>query len=462
MNRISWQELFSKTRELFKVSLKKYLLFLLHLSPHQNIAQTVLSYTALGTVLLCLPFMTRGNVSVVDNFFTAAAAVSTSGLNSVNFAESYTLLGKLIVLSLIQIGGIGYMTFSSFIFLSFSQRHRLRRHQQENLSAEISLPKTLQLSDFLWSAVIFTVIAELIGIGFLYNYFRHHDFTVLNALWYSIFHSISAFCTAGFSLWNNSLENFADSKTINIVVSCLALAGSMGFIVVTDVFNFIRRKTDSISLTTKIITLATAAMLAFGTFTLFVTSPGLSLMESFFQSVAAMTTVGFNTVKIGTLSSCSLLLLILLMSIGGAPSGTAGGMKMTTFVSMMAIMRTRLQLKSRVEFLGRRLPLIRLYTATSTFLLYSLFLFTSIFLLTWTEELPFLSIVLESTAALSTGGLSTGISSQLSLLGKLIVIATMIIGRIGVLTFGTAIMAHEDDDDDDDKSKTVTTEDVAV
>ena len=462
MNKINWRELFVKTKEILKISFKKYLLFLIHLTPHQNIAQTVLSYTVIGTIILCLPFMTRGDISILDNFFTAAAAVSTSGLHSVNFAESYTFLGKLVVLALIQIGGIGYMTFSSFIFLSFSQRHRLRRHQQENLSVEISLPKTLQLSDFLWSAVIFTVVAELIGFGFLFNYFRHHDYTFFSAVWYSAFNSISAFCTAGFSLWNNSLENFADSKTMNIVISCLALAGSMGFIVVTDVFNFIRRKTTAISLTTKIITLSTAAMLAFGTFTLFVTSPGLSLMESFFQSVAAMTTVGFNTVKIGMLSSCSLLLLILLMSIGGAPAGTAGGMKITTFVSMMAIMRTRLQLKNRVEFLGRRLPLIRLYTATSTFLLYALFLFASIFLLTWTEELPFLSIVLESTAALSTGGLSTGITSQLSLPGKLIIIATMIIGRIGVLTFGTALTHHEDDDDDDDKPKQVTMEDVAI
>lgn len=461
MAKINWREAYAKTKEFIKISFKKYTLFLVHLTPHQNIAQTILSYTFLGWIVLSLPFMNTTDVSFLDNLFTSAAAVSTTGLNSVNFADSYTFLGKLVVLILIQIGGVGYMTFSSFVYLSFSERHRLRKYQQENLNAEVSLPKTLKLSDFLWAAVGFTVIAELIGAVFLFNYFRHHDFGIFDAAWYGIFHSVSAFCTAGFSLWPNSLENFADSKTMNIVISCLALSGAMGFIVVTDVFNFIRRKTKQISFTTKIIVLATAGMVAFGTFTLFVTTPGITLLEAFFQSVCAMTTAGFNTVNVGGLSSCSLLILVLLMNIGGSPSGTAGGMKTTTFCSMLAIMYNRLRLNTRVEFLGRRLPLLRLYAATSMFLVYAFFLFVSVFLLTWTEDLPFIGLVFESSAALGTAGLSTGITSQLSALGKLIIIATMIVGRIGVVTFGMALLAH-DKDDEDEEDKPVKTEDVAV
>lgn len=316
------------------------------------------------------------------------------------------------------------------------------------------------MSDFLWAAVVFTTIAELIGATFLFHYFRAHDFTVLNALWYSIFHSVSAFCTAGFSLWNNSLENFADSKTINIVICCLSLAGSMGFIVIADLYNFVRRKTKTISLTTKLIVSSTLILLGVGTVTLFLTSPNLTLPEAIFQSVAAMTTCGFSTVNVGLLSSASLLVLVLLMCIGGAPAGTAGGIKITAFFTVAAIMRARLQLRSRVSLFGRRLPLIRLYAATSNFLLYTLFLLTSIFMLTWTEKLPFLSLVVESAAALSTGGLSTGISGDLSALGKLIIIGTMITGRIGVLTFGTAVLAS--DEDDNKNLKPVTTEDVAV
>lgn len=461
MAKINWREAYAKTKEFIKISFKKYTLFLVHLTPHQNIAQTILAYTFLGWIALSLPFMNTTDVSLLDNLFTSAAAVSTTGLNSVNFANSYTFLGKLVVLILIQIGGVGYMTFSSFVYLSFSERHRLRKYQQENLNAEVSLPKTLKLSDFLWAAIGFTVIAELIGAVFLFNYFRHHDFGMFDAAWYGIFHSVSAFCTAGFSLWPNSLENFADSKTMNIVISCLALSGAMGFIVVTDVFNFIRRKTKQISFTTKIIVIATAGMVSFGTFTLFVTTPGITLLEAFFQSVCAMTTAGFNTVNVGGLSSCSLLILVLLMNIGGSPSGTAGGMKTTTFCSMLAIMYNRLRLNTRVEFLGRRLPLLRLYAATSMFLVYAFFLFVSVFLLTWTEDLPFIGLVFESSAALGTAGLSTGITSQLSALGKLIIIATMIVGRIGVVTFGMALLAHDKDDEDED-DKPVKTEDVAV
>ncbi|MBR4592321.1 MAG: hypothetical protein IKO35_03850, partial [Elusimicrobiaceae bacterium] len=136
------------------------------------------------------------------------------------------------------------------------------------------------------------------------------------------------------------------------------------------------------------------------------------------------------------------------------------GMKMTAFFSVVAVMYTRLQLRTRVEVLGRRIPLIRLYAATSTFLVYTSFLLASIFLLTWTEELPFLNIVFESAAALSTSGLSTGITPALSWLGKLIIIGTMIIGRIGVLTFGVALLNREDGEEETHQVKP--TEDLAI
>ena len=443
---LNWRNALNKTKDFLRLSFKKYLVFLLHLTPHQNVAQTVLSYTLLGWILLSLPFMTYGEVGFLDNLFTSAAAVSTAGLQTVNFADSYTLLGKFIVLVLIQIGGVGYMTFSSFVFLSISKKHRLRKSQEEALSADVKLPETLKLSDFLWSALVFTAIAESIGAVFLFNYFRHHDFTILNAAWYSIFHSVSAFCTAGYTLWNNNLIDFADSKTINIVVSCLSLAGAIGFIVAADLFNFIRRKTKEISFTTKIIVLTTVVVLAFGTFTLFVTTPHLSIVEAFFQTVGASTTSGFNTANISQLSSCSVLILILIMSIGGSPSGTAGGVKTTTFASVVAIVRSHLHLNPRVEFLGHTVPVQRLYAATSTVLLYMVFLFTSVFLLTWTEDLPFLNILFESTAALSTAGFSMETTTQLSTWGKLIIIATMLIGRIGVVTFSLALLSTDADE----------------
>lgn len=462
MAQIKWKEIFFKTKDFLHLSLKKYLFFLLHLTPHQNVAQAIVLYMFVGWILLSLPFMTKVHVPILDNLFTAAAAVSTAGLATVNFADSYTFLGKLVVLFLIQIGGIGYMTFTSFLFLSLSQKHRLRKSQTEALSAEAKLPNTLKLSDFLWAAFIFTLIAESIGAIFLTNYFyRHHDFSFLQAVWYGIFHSVSAFCTAGYALWNNNMVIWADSKTINTVVSCLSLAGAMGFIIVADIFNFIRRKTTEISFTTKIIVVTTIFLVAFGTFTLFVTSPVLSLKESFFQTVAALTTAGFYSVDVADMSVCSLLILMLMMSIGGSPSGTAGGFKTTAFASVLALVYSRLKMSNRVEFLGHRIPILRLYEATSTVLLYTVFLFISIFLLSWTEKLSFFDLVFESTAALSTSGLSTGITPQLSWLGKLIIIGTMLIGRVGVMTFSLALLARDEDDEHEHKP-TATSADVAV
>ncbi|MBP5429731.1 MAG: hypothetical protein J6Y25_02415 [Elusimicrobiaceae bacterium] len=456
---INLRQSWDKVKELIKLSLKKYLVFLLHLTPHQNVAQTVLMYTLLGWIVLCLPFMTRGGVSFLDNLFTAASAVSTAGLQTVNFADSYTLLGKIVVLFLIQVGGVGYMTFSSFVFLSLSKKHRLRKSQAEALSADIKLPDSLKLSDFLWAALVFTAIAESIGTVFLFNYFRHHDYTILNAAWYSIFHSVSAFCTAGYTLWNNGLVQFADSKTINIVISALTLSGALGFIVAADLFNFIRRKTKEISFTTKVIAITTFGLLTFGTFTLFVTTPSLSLTEAFFQTVSASTTAGFNTVDMSTISACSFLLILLIMCIGGSPSGTAGGVKTTVFASVVAIVYSHLHLNPRVEFLSHRIPIQRLYAATSTILLYSVFLFISIFLLTWTEKLPFFNLVFESASALSTAGFDTGTTAALSTWGKIIIILTMLIGRIGVVTFSLALLSA---DEEDEKPKPVSQADVAV
>ena len=255
--------------------------------------------------------------------------------------------------------------------------------------------------------------------------------------------------------------DFSDSKTINVVISMLSLAGSIGFIVVADVFNFIRRKTKAISLTTKIIVLTTLFLLVFGSYVLFVTSPHISMSQAVFQTIAAMTTAGFTTIDFSSLSSSALLILMLIMCIGGSPSGTAGGVKTTAFASVLALVYNRLRMRSRVDFLGRRVPVARLYSATSTVVLFSVFLFTSVFLLTWAEpHKNFLDLVFESAAALSTSGFSTGITPNLSWVGKLIIIGTMLIGRIGVVTFGMALVSHEEDDNKERKEHH--TEDVAV
>ena len=442
-----------------RVSLRKYAIFVLHLSPHQNMLQALILYTLICFLLLSMPFTRLVPVGILDNLFTAASAASTTGLTSVNFAQSYNFLGKLIVLLFIQAGGIGYMTMSSFIYLSFS--HRLKHRHMEVLNNEFALPRTVRLNDFLHAVIIFTFVAEAIGAFFLTNYFYHHGYTIWNALWFGIFHSISAFCTAGFSLFPDSFIGFETSKTINLVISLLALAGAMGFIVVTDLFNRLLRRTQEISYTTKIIILSTMAALLVGSFIIMLTNPGLDASAALFQSVAAMTTAGVSTEPISSWTSCSLLIIMALMTIGGSPSGTGGGLKTTTFTCLVATVTSHLFGRKYTTFLGRQIPVYRVYMANSTFIFYSMLLFITLFLLTWTETLPFIDILFEAVAALGTGGMSIGATPQLSAMGKLIIIAAMIIGRVGVITFGLALL-QRDERELENEEKTVKREDLAV
>jgi len=450
---------FRQVRDFVRQTLRKYTLFVLHLSPHQNMLQAMLLYTFIAWIVLSLPFMTTMHIPLIDNLLTAAAAASTSGMTSVNFADSYTFLGKLVVLLFIQAGGIGYMTMSSFIYLSFSRR--LRHRHTEVLNTEFALPRTVRLNDFLHAVIIFTFVAELIGAGFLANYFYRHNYSFFDSIWYGIFHSVSAFCTAGFTLFPDGLSSFHDSKTIHIVISLLSLAGGMGFIVVTDIFNRIFRRTQEISYTTKIIILSTLAILMGGSFIMLLTNPGMTPATSLFLAITSMTTAGFNIVPISTLAPCSMLIIMALMTIGGSPSGTGGGLKTTTFTCLIATVSSHLFGRKNITFLGRQIPLHRLYMANSTFIFYSMLFFLTLFLLTWTEKLPFFDIVAESVAVLSTGGISVGATAQLSGLGKLIIIIVMLVGRVGVITFGMALMKR-DEDELEKEQEHVKREDLAV
>jgi trk system potassium uptake protein TrkH len=176
------------------------------------------------------------------------------------------------------------------------------------------------------------------------------------------------------------------------------------------------------------------------------------IVVSFFQAMTALTTVGFNTIPISSLSLTILLVIVLLMYVGASPSGTGGGMKSTTFVALIAIMVSRIRARRRVTFLGKAIPLERMYVATSTFMLYAAVIFMATFLLTITDDtLALQHILFEITSAIGTVGLSTGITSSLSDAGKAIIIAVMFIGRIGVITFGLAILAKRKQLDEKDE-----------
>lgn len=428
---------------------KRYRKFQLSLSPQQNLLYGFLAYTFIGWLLLCLPFFHKQAVSALDSLFIATSAISTTGLVTISVFDTYNWFGQFVVMLLFQIGGVGYMTFTSFVLLS--NKSKLTHWHQRVLNAEFSMPKGFEIKDFLKSVIIFTIVIETIGALCFYIAFTQAGVEHNFAIWSSIYHSVSAFCTAGFGLYNDSFEQFADNTFINTIISVLAICGSLGFIVVTDFWNRLSGKTKEITYTTKTIFGVITLLLALGTFMIYFFEPSLNhlgenkLMASFFQSMSALTTVGFNTVPLGSFSLGVMLIVILLMYVGASPSGTGGGMKSTTFTALIAIMWNRIRNNKQVTFFGRIIPIERLYVATSVFMLYASVIFISTFLLAMTESFPLHQVLFETTSAIGTVGLSTGITGDLSSWGKMVLIFVMFVGRLGLLTFGLAILARRNE-----------------
>lgn len=400
------------------------------------------SYIFLGWLLLCLPFTTQAGLGALDNLFIATSAVSTTGLVTTSVSGSYTFAGQFLILALIQLGGIGYMTFSSFVILA--QKKTLSGKRSEIAGAVFSLPKTFVVEKFIRSVIVFTFVIELVGAMALYPVFRNAG--VETPLWSAVFHSVSSFCTAGFGLYDNSFESFTDNFWLNFIVSVLSYLGAVGFIVCVDVYRKLTAKTDCITLTSRIILWTTFWMTVVGTAVMFLSEPSLSsmppyerLMAAFFQAMSAMTTVGFNSIGIGRVSQATLMLITILMVIGASPSGTGGGLKTTTFSAFIGLMRSTIAGRKDVTFWGRPIPEERVQTAVASLGFYLACLILGTFVLTLTETQTFENILFESASALGTVGLSSGITSSLTVLGKLILIILMFVGRLGPLTFGLAL-----------------------
>lgn len=428
----------------FQKLAKRYVLLKKGWTPQQNLFYGFLTYIILGGIILCLPIAQKTNASILDHFFIATSAVSTTGLVTVSIFDTYNFFGQFIIMTLIQLGGIGYLTFTTFMILSTSRKMTL--WHKKILSTEFTLPNTIKIMDFVKSVILFTVIMETIGAILFFIAFRSEGMDTLEAIWSSVFHSVSTFCTAGFSLFNNSFIDFVDNHFINFIISMLAICGSMGFIVITDFGMLIKIKSHKLSFTTKIIFYGFLILLTLGTVFFYFSETTIAslnnpsrFLAAFFQCMTAMTTVGFNTIDFAGFSQAMVLICLLLMYIGASPSGTAGGIKITTLTAVFAIMKSRLRGDKAITFMGRGIPYERLYIATSAFIFYTIIIFVGGFLIIYTHDLKFEDVFFEVASALGTVGISRGITSDLSVFGKIVIIVLMFIGRLGVLTFGLAI-----------------------
>ncbi|MFH2036958.1 MAG: potassium transporter TrkG [Candidatus Zixiibacteriota bacterium] len=409
---------------------------------------------------MSLPFChTSDMVSALDALFTSTSAVSTTGLVTVSTGNDYNFLGQFIILILIQLGGIGYMTFGSFVVLSRSAG--LSERRQQIGKAVFSMPEDFRIDKFIRSVITFTLITETLGAFFLFLAFV--DAGIETPIWSAVFHSISAFCTAGFGLYDNSFEPFRDNVSVNIILGILSYLGAIGFIVFIDGWRRVIRKTERLTLTSRIILVTTGWLSLAAIALFFVGEPSIQnlppyerLTAACFQVMTSITTVGLNTIPIGSLSQASLFLIILLMIVGASPAGTGGGLKTTTFTALFGVIKSSIKGQRKVTFWNREIPEERIRLAIASLGLYAFILIMGCYLLALTESLPFEVLFFESASALGTVGLSTGITAQLTPIGKLILIGLMFIGRLGPLSFGVALFFSSHKPDEPDK------EDLAV
>lgn len=430
--------------------MKKLNRWIFRMSEEQNLFVGFAVYTLIGCFLLCMPFSQKAAIPILDSLFIATSAISTTGLVTVSIYDNYNMFGQFVIMLLIQIGGIGYMTFSSFLILSAGDG--ISRTRKKILNTEFALPNDFNISDFVKSIIIFTAVIETIGaILFLIAFLRAGvplDF----AIWSAIFHSVSSFCTAGFGLYNNSFENYPTDYFINSIIIVLSYMGAMGFIVMTDVWRKFTGKIKELSFTSEMIILVTLSLSVIGTLIFFFTEPSIQkfsfsdkILISFFQSMSALTTVGFNTVPLGVITTASLLLITFLMYVGASPSGTGGGLKSTTLLANIAFVFSRLRGNSKVLFFKTEIPQARVTVATAVFIFYTFLIFLGTYLLSFTEKTTLTNILFEVASALGTVGLSAGITGSLSIFGKIVIIVLMFIGRLGVLTFGIAFLERSKD-----------------
>lgn len=413
------------------------------LRPAQQLVLGFASYVLIGTGVLCLPWSQTTEGRWIDHLFSATSAMSTTGLTTISVADSYSELGQLALVCLFQLGGIGYMTLSSVLLVA--RGRRLSDARVGVLRAGFAVPHYFELPRFIVHVIVFTVLVE--AAGFLVLWGRFAALGVPDAAWSAMFHTVSAFATAGFSLHNTSLEAFRGDWIINLTIGGLCYLGAIGFIVVQDAWYSIRFREHMITFTSKVILVMTAIVFVGGTAVFFWAEPsvrglplGDRLLASAFQIMTASSTAGFNTIPIGALGPASLVLIMMAMVIGASPAGTGGGMKTTTVSALGATTISVMRNRSAVLMLGHEIPIVRVLAAAAAATFYLVVLSIGLGALCLTERAEFLPLVFEASSALGTVGLSMGITGDLSDAGKLIVTALMFAGRCGPLTIGLALL----------------------
>lgn len=413
--------------------------------PAQFLAVSFIVVIVVGTLLLLLPFSTTsGHIAFVDALFRSTSSVCVTGLIVQDTPTYFTPFGHAVILILFQLGGLGIMTFSTLVLLvagkgiSFKGRLIIQEGYYPGVAKDVkSLIKNIFIFAFAFEAA-----------GALSLFLRwQKDFTWPQALFHSIFHSVSAFCNAGFALFSNSFESYRDDIWINMTFYILIIFGGMGFLVLQEMTKLVsgrlKKRKLKISLHSKLVLTMTSILILFS-FVLFLLmewnkslktfTVKSKILSSLFQVITPRT-AGFNTMNLNSLSFAAVFLLIFLMFIGASPGSTGGGIKTSTFGVIFAFLRSKLKGRDSVNLLYRTIPLETTVKAFTVVTLASGVIFLSSFILMISHPWAAMKdVVFEVFSAFSTVGLSLGMTPKLNVLGKIVIILTMYIGRIGPLT----------------------------
>lgn len=396
------------------------------LNPWQYLILSFLILIGIGTLFLNMPFVKHQNgISFIDTLFTSTSAVCVTGLTTVN-TSGFNWQGELVLLLLMQLGGIGIMTLSSSFILAIrgkiSLKHKISFFRtQENTSLH-------DIHDILKFILLITFISEFIGAVLLGIGFFAQGNTILESVHQGIFHSVSAFCNAGFSTYDSSLIGM--NNLIKYTVMALIIVGGIGYHVIYEIVKKYKIE-KRLSLHTKIVLITTVSLIFVGTLLIFVFERGkISVSDCLFQSVTART-AGFNTVNLLNLHYLSLFFITLLMFIGASPGSTGGGIKTTTFFIVVFSIFKILKGKKNVVIFHRQIPENIILKSFAILAVYFIVVFLGTLAMLYQNTHGFLNTLFEVTSALGTVGLSLGISSEAGMYGKLILIFIMFIGRVG-------------------------------
>lgn len=410
-----------------------------HLSPPVVIAGSFLLLILIGTLLFKLPLATTKPIRWIDALFTATSATTVTGLSVFDIGPTLTLFGQIVMLFLIQFGGIGLMTFAVAVFLLVGRKVGLQNRIYINES--FNKPFIGGTVKLIIHILLFVLIAEGISIVLLSIYWSS-DFGWIKGIYYSVFHVISAFNNAGFSLFPNNLIGYASDSFVLFILSSLFIVGGIGFIVVAELIT--KKSFHKWSLHTKLMIIGTVALNFIATLTIFALeydnantigdfSIAQKLLVSYFQAVSPRT-AGFNVIPIGGMEDSSLVFTILLMFIGGGSASTASGIKLTTFIVVIFATIHYMRGIAEPHLFGRSIKIDVLIRSLAITMLSVFVVIGALFILTITEQLPLLSLAVEVFSAFGTVGLSMGITEELSAFGKFLLCIVMFIGRIGPLT----------------------------